>query len=97
MSRTVKRIVIATTDPRATFRSTCTDGTTHTYRLAIADVQDDGEVWLWSAQQTKTGRDYKSGMGVTNTVSGCLDMRLTHPAEHRAMAELAMEIVQRGA
>jgi hypothetical protein len=80
------RIVLDVDDSRRDFTSRSTDGTVSTYRVTTIDTLADGSIWCWAAQLTKTGRPYKSGMGLT---MGGLDRMAEHYGQ--AVADVVTE------
>lgn len=87
MSRPIKTIAVDTTDSRSIWSNPDTDGKIRTYRLTQIQIMDDGEHWFFGVMQTKTGRDYKSGIGVSITVNWAV-------AHHQpAVVELVTELI----
>lgn len=67
MAQHAHTILVEAGDPRQIFTRPAPTGTGReaTYRVAQIHVYDDGSTWVWAEQMTKSGRAYKSGMGLS--------------------------------
>lgn len=69
MAHHLHTIELDADDPRRVFtrpaQAGINGGRPATYRVARVMVYNDGGVWIWAEQLTRSGRPYKSGMGLT--------------------------------